>query len=130
MQLTRFKLDDEYDPLNPDESTLMILQTCPINGVNLPASQGTIEAFDNRILNDPQLRRSFRFFILAGLGLLFQPQANDVLTTAEGHCRILGATPLNPAGDGAIIYNVGATLDVHIKMNGQPEPTFDELLTV
>lgn len=120
MTLTRLSFV-EYNPLAPNANLLTIEDQCPVNGVVLPASQGTIEAFDNRILDDPMQRRSFRFCILAAAGLTFEPRAQDVLLTTEGPWRILGATPLNPAGDGAIIFNVGATLDTQIIISGEDQ---------
>jgi hypothetical protein len=121
MQLIRLKLDT-YDPLHPDQSTPVILAQTTAYGVNLPASGGTIGAFDNRILSDPALRKSFRYFLIAGSGLAFEPEANDILKFSGGYARVLGATPLNPGGDGAIIHNVGATLDSNIKFEDSPEP--------
>lgn len=101
-----------YDPMNPAVAVPTVDIQCPAYGVVLPASQGTIEAFDARILDDPIQRRDFRFVILAAKGLTFNPQGADILRTGEGLYRILGATGLNPAGDGNIIFNLGCTLDV------------------
>lgn len=129
MDLIRMKLDS-YDPLHPAASTPEVFEQCKAQGVNLPASGGTIEAFDTRILSDPALRKSFRFFIVAGLGLTFTPQANDLLKTSEGYCRILGATPLNPAGDGAIIFNIGSTLEANVQFDDTVQPTLEEQLVV
>lgn len=101
-----------YDPLTPTAAgAVSVSQRCPVSAVVLPASQGTISNFDNQILKDPERLRSFRYLILAAKGLTFEPKANDVLRCFEGLYRLLGATPLNPAGDGAIIFSVGATLD-------------------
>jgi hypothetical protein len=130
MDLFRLKFDVSYDPLMPEVATPEVLGTCKVTGVNLPASQGTIEAFDNRILQDPALRKSFRFFILAGQGLELRPQANDILKTPEGYCRVLGATPLAPDGGEPIIYNVGATLDSNFKFDDVPEPVDENALTI
>lgn len=111
MTLYRLGTVAAYDPVNPASAALTVAAQSPVSGVVLPASNGTIEAFDNRILNDPAQRRSFRFVILAAKQLTLVPQAGDILQTAEGLYRLLGATPLNPNGQGAILYNVGCTLD-------------------
>lgn len=112
MTLYRLTTEAPYDPLAPSALALAISQQCPISGVVLPASNGTIEAFDARILADPDLLKNFRFVILAGSGTTFKPRPQDMLSTAEGPYRILGSTPLDPAGDGPIIFNVGCTLDI------------------
>lgn len=108
-----------FDAVNPAATVMQVQLSCSAAGVVLPASNGTIEAFDNRILSDPLQMRSFRFVMLAGLQpdgtpLTFTPQANDILRTTEGLYRLLGATPLDPAGQGPILFNVGCTLDVQL----------------
>jgi len=117
-KFTLLRLADsaDYNPVTPGDTAVEVAFQTTCHGVVLPSTQGTIEAFDNRILDDPAQRRAFRFCILAAQGLDFEPQAQDVLLTAEGPWRILGATPLNPAGDGAILFNVGATLDTQINL--------------
>lgn len=115
MTLYRLKLTD-FDPVSPSATVAEVDSFAPAVGVVLPASNGTIEAFDNRILSDPLQRQNFRYVILAGKGLTLVPQALDILSTPEGLYRILGTTPLDPAKDGVILYNVGATLDTQITL--------------
>jgi hypothetical protein len=103
-----------YDPVNPAAAVPTVDSSCPAFGLVLPASNGTIEAFDDRILSDPARRQSFRFVILAGSGLTLKPQAEDLLSTAEGVYRLLGATGLNPNGQGFILFNCGCTLDAQL----------------
>lgn len=106
-----------YDPVNPAQSTPAILNRCAGNGIVLPASTQLMASFDDRILTDPLLRQSFRYVILAGVNLTFKPQAQDILQTGEGYYRLLGANPLNPAGEAtAIIWSVGCTLDTQIDL--------------
>lgn len=105
-----------YDPMNPDLTPAAPLSSTNGVAVLLPASNGTLEAFDDRLGDDPNARRNFRFMILAGKNLAFKPEADDVILLPEGLARILGVTPLNPDGDADIIYNVGSTLDVQITL--------------
>lgn len=105
-----------YDPLNPDTTPPVVLATSNTNGVVLPSNNSTLTLLnlDDHILADPLQRQSFRFLILAAGGMTLAPIAQDVLITALGPWRILGVTPLDPAGDGAIIYNIGATVDTQL----------------
>lgn len=116
MTLKRFKTSAAYNPLSPHTTAHELEASCQSAGVVLPASNGTIEAFDDRILKNPSLRQSFRFVILAGQPLTFDPQAQDILETNEGPYRLLGATQLNPDGLQAIIWNCGCTLDTAISL--------------
>jgi hypothetical protein len=113
MTLFRFNLGG-YDPETPELTTPSLSYQSPCKGVVLPASGGTIEASDDRILSDPRRRQSFRFVILAGLELTFRPRAQDILRTVEGDYCLLGASPLDPAGQGVIIWNCGCSKDVPI----------------
>lgn len=121
MTLTRLSFPDAYDPVNPGEATLEIESACYAQAVVLPSNNSTLTllGLDDHILSDPLRRQSFRYLIIASSGLTFAPRAEDVLITSEGSWRIIGVTPLNPAGDGAIIYNVGATLDTQIELDSE-----------
>ena len=107
-----YRLSQDYDPVSPATSARTVQQSAIGQGVVLPASNGTIEAFDNRALTDPNRRRKFRFVLLAGKGLDFTPENGDVLKTKEGFYAVLGSTPLSPDGDGTILFNVGCSLDL------------------
>jgi hypothetical protein len=113
MPLIRLALGDQYNPLEPTESSPQEINRTTAYGVSLPSNKSTLALLrlDDHILDDPALRQSFRFYLLAAAGLSFEPRAHDVLLASEGPLRILSLTPLDPAGDGAIVYNVGATLD-------------------
>lgn len=72
----------------------------------LPASKGTVEAFDNRLdggtLIDERLRYVLMSPVMTRTSALgpdsIEPQSLDVLTF-DGHAwTVLGCTPLNPAG--------------------------------
>lgn len=108
-----------YDPISPEASEPTILHQTACVGVVLPASPQSIAAFDKAILDDPLQRRNFRLVMLAGAApggslLPFDPQALDILKTNEGNYHLLGATGLNPAGDGNILWNLGCTLDTQL----------------
>lgn len=117
--MTLFRLTlDGYDPMNPAAEEISVENETAGFGICLPASNGTIEAFDDRILSNPNQLQKFRFVILAGLGLEFEPGPEDLLATREGIYRLLGATKLDPSGEGGIIYNCGCTMDI----NYEPPP--------
>ena len=77
-----------------------------IAGVVLPASQGTIEAFDNRIEKGKLIDERLRFILAAAKGAPFEPKSGDELTFDGSTWTALGCTPLKPNGE-AIIYNIG-----------------------
>jgi hypothetical protein len=100
-----------YDPLYPAGSDPIVGGNSPAFGVVLPMNTNN-SVFDSVETKDPLVRKLLRFVILAGKGLTFEPRTQDILLTAEGAYRIVGLTPLNPDGRQAIIYSVGASLDV------------------
>lgn len=102
-------------------------------GVILPASQGTLEAFDVRFAADLMNHTDTRFAILAAHGSplvdvevsmdsttqdnwsstmvvppteVFTPRPTDILEFWEGTFVVLGCTPLNVNGT-PVIYSVG-----------------------
>lgn len=102
-----------YDPLNPSASVPTIAQSASGFGIVLPPTTQTLAAYESVIKADPQARQAFRSILLAAKGF-FTPQPQDILKTAEGNVRIIGVDSLNPAGDGAIIYTLGCTLDLQL----------------
>ncbi|MEO0497939.1 MAG: hypothetical protein AAF141_11335 [Pseudomonadota bacterium] len=77
--------------------------TFTINAVVLPASQGTIEAFDNR-LTEQYRDKSVRFLNVAADSQ--EPESGDQVALDGANWRVLGVTPLNPAGT-ALLYRMG-----------------------
>lgn len=80
----------------------------------LPASKGTIEAFDNRLEGGTLIEEKLRFVLMAteitrtseeGPATI-EPQALDVLTFQGRDWTVLGQTPLNPAGV-PVLYRMG-----------------------
>lgn len=102
-----------YDPLNPSAAVPTVAQQASGFGVILPPSNATLSRYEDVIGSDPQLRQKFRSLILAASGL-FAPQAQDIIKTAVGNYRVLGNDNLDPAGDGPILFTIGAVHDVQL----------------
>lgn len=85
-----------YDPVTGDPTDLSV-QMDSVTVVSLPASGGTVQAFDNRFTED--LRKGkVRFFYVAAKGMTLEPQPGDLLYFEGALWELAGATPLNPAG--------------------------------
>lgn len=80
--------------------------------INPPASKGTIEAFDNRLIGmAAEIGKSVRFFILAAKGATLVPAANDAATFDGASYTVLGCTPIAPAGNASkICYKIGVAV--------------------
>lgn len=95
----------DFDPVAGKHASSTVLRgevTCIIK----PASQGTIEAFDNRVDSNDLVAENYRFLMIAAKGLKFAPMNGDRIMF-EGHqWRVLGSTPVAPAGT-PILYRVG-----------------------
>lgn len=77
-----------------------------LKAVVLPASKGTIEAFDNRVVDGTLIDEKLRYVLAAAKGAPFEPKSNDLLEFDSLTWRILGCTPLNPAGT-PLVYKIG-----------------------
>lgn len=78
---------------------------------SLPASGGTVQAFDDRLRQD-LIKGRLRFFIMSailadGSAVTFEPKAGDLLTFEGKKWELAGATPLNPAGT-PVVFNIAA----------------------
>ena len=82
--------------------------------VVLPASQGTIEAFDNRMEGGSLLEERLRYVLMSARmtrvsevgATSIEPKSTDIVEF-DGHSwRVLGCTPLAPAGV-PVIYPMG-----------------------
>ena len=80
--------------------------TSTANVVVLPASKGTIEAFDNRREALSAAHRILRYLKVAASSIDFEPLPNDQVTMDSATWQVLGCTPVNPAGT-PIVYGVG-----------------------
>lgn len=90
---------------NPGPGTWVEVSPSPV-GVVLPASKGTIQAFDNRVKSGELVDEKLRFVIIAAKGLPFEPKSGDRLTFDDADWIALGCTPLNPTGI-PIYYGLG-----------------------
>lgn len=79
--------------------------TTPVHALVLPASSGTVEAFDNRIKSERTLMY-LRFVLMAAKGVAFEPLTGDVLEIAGEDWQVLGSTPLAPDGT-PLVYKMG-----------------------
>ena len=77
----------------------------PAAMISLPASKGTIQAFDNRFSED-LVKGKIRFFMVAAKGITFELESGHYLIAQGVVYEVLGATPLKPS-DTTILYNVG-----------------------
>lgn len=99
----RRKVPGTYDPvLDTDGAATEITQE--IRCVVLPASKGTIEAFDNRLVGDTLIETKLRALKIAAKGLTFVPAAGDTLEHEGSTWTLLGCTPSSPAGI-PLVYN-------------------------
>lgn len=72
----------------------------------LPASAGTLEAFDVRFMSEVQAGTDVRFCVMSAEGVLFQPAPGDEATFDGKKWLVMGCTPLNVDGT-AVIFSVG-----------------------
>ena len=99
------RLSREFDPIEGTVTSIDI-KTGKLDAVTLPASKGTVQAFDNLIPED--LRKTkLRFVIAAAATAPFEPEGNDYIIFENRVWLVKGQTPLNPAGI-PVIYKFGA----------------------
>lgn len=84
----------------------VVSQTQNLPAVVLPASGGTLEAFDVRFMEDVKDSTDVRFCIMAAWQATFQPEPKDEVTLLGEVWQVMGCTPLNVNGV-ALIYSVG-----------------------
>lgn len=93
--------------------TRPLLQTIILRGATLPASAGTLEAFDVRFMEDVSAGTDVRFAIVAaqddtGVPAAFLPGPGDEAEIAgeTGTWLLMGNTPLNVDGT-PVIFSIG-----------------------
>jgi hypothetical protein len=84
----------------------VVSKTQRLPAVILPASGGTLEAFDVRFMNDVKDSTDVRFCLAAAKGSTFQPEPKDEVTVLGQVWQVMGCTPLNVSGV-PLIYSVG-----------------------
>lgn len=87
--------------MNPSTPALDFTGTAVI----LPASQGTVQAFDVRFISGTLIESKLRALLIAALGMEHEPRPGDRVTFPDGSAgTLIGCTPLNPDGENPIIY--------------------------
>lgn len=93
---------DDYDP---NGGTTPVDLSWMGTAVVLPASQGTVEAFDVRFEAGTLIESKLRALIIAALGMERAPAPGDTVLFPDGSVgSLLGCTPLNPDVANPIIY--------------------------
>lgn len=104
-QLTKMiRLSSDYDPVTGSNDNVTSQITDAVV-VSLPASGGTVQAFDNKFKEDLK-KGKIRFFYVAAKGLTFQPEGGDLILFEDALWDIGGGTPLNPGGT-PVLFTVG-----------------------
>ena len=83
-----------------------VLMEQELTAVILPASQGTLDAFDVRFMSDVLASTNVRFCIMSSKGSTFTPSPMDIAEYYDGEWEVMGCTPLNVEGTG-LIFSVG-----------------------
>lgn len=92
----------EYDPEAGSSTTELSWGGI---AVVLPASKGTIEAFDQRVEGGTLIESNLRALIIAAQGMERAPAPQDLVVFADGSVwTLLGCTSLDPDATTPIIY--------------------------
>lgn len=91
-----------YSPYNPGPETTA---TYTATAACLPASKGTIEAFDNRLEGGTLIDENLRYVLMAPQ-IEITPKSGDVLEFDGSSWTVLGNTPLSPAGT-IVLHQMG-----------------------
>lgn len=78
-----------------------------VRGFVLPASKGTVEAFDNRREDVAFKAKMLRYIKLAAYDLAVEPLPDDRLFFANREWCVLGCTPVNVTGATPLVYGLG-----------------------
>lgn len=103
MKVTRYA--DTSNAVAGTVSRVVLLEQ-ELTAVILPASQGTLEAFDVRFMSGVMDDLNVRFCIMSAKDSTFTPAPKDVADYYDGEWQVMGCTPLNVNGT-AVIYSVG-----------------------
>lgn len=89
-------IDGEYDPETGGSSGTTQTETATV--VVLPASNGTVQAFDIKFDNGTLVESNLRALVIAAKGLDWMPSPGDKATFDGADWTFIGCTPINPAG--------------------------------
>lgn len=86
-----------YDPVT-GTTTPGITETQAVRAVVLPASKGTVEAFDQKFVNGTLIETNLHALKIAAKGLAWPPAPGNTVTLEGFEWTLIGATASNPAG--------------------------------
>ncbi|MDU4249007.1 hypothetical protein [Pseudomonas sp.] len=95
IQLSRV-VGGDYDPDTGTSGGSTETQDATV--VILPASNGTVQAFDIRFENGTLIEQNLRALTIAAKDLAWVPIAGDKATFDGSDWTFIGCTPVNPAG--------------------------------
>lgn len=95
-----------YDPATGMDSGATTTDY-PCVGVVLPASKGTIEAFDNKFVGGTLIEQNLRSVKLSADGLPVEPKGGDKLIVDGAEWNVIGATPLATDGKSRLMFTLG-----------------------
>lgn len=78
-----------------------------VHALILQASQGSIEAFDNRREDGSLKKTQLRYLKIAAADLPVEPVSDDKVTFAGKDWKVLGCTPVDITGSNPLAYGVG-----------------------
>lgn len=104
-QVTFVRTPKTIDPMDGKVTPGTAL-TSTVPAVVLPASKGTIQAFDNRLEDSSLAGKKLRYLKVAAKDMTFEPKSLDMLILGGQTWQVLGCTPVNPAGT-PLVYGVG-----------------------
>lgn len=87
----------EYDP-DAGEPTGSTTETEQATVVVLPASNGTVQAFDIRFDNGSLIEQNLRALVIAAKDLAWMPAPGDKASFDGADWTFIGCTPINPEG--------------------------------
>lgn len=103
------RVPGQYDPATGGSTDVEVTWTGI--AVVLPASQGTVQAFDVKFENGTLVESTLRGLLIAAHGMQYEPGPGDRVAFPDGStATLLGCTPLNPDAANPIIYQATAQL--------------------
>jgi hypothetical protein len=109
LRITLVRYGFTTDPV-AGTSSKVLTASQTLASVILPASQGTLEAFDVRFMSDVDASQDVRFVVMSGQGSTFIPEPKDEATFDGATWEVMGCTPLAPDGATRLLYSVGFKL--------------------
>ena len=101
------RFTDNANPVTGESNRVLAVSQTLIGAI-LPASQGTLEAFDVRFLSgDILASKDVRFCIFSAVGSTFVPAPMDEVEFDGSVWQVMGCTPLNVTGSDPVIFSVG-----------------------